>query len=226
MNKRGFKIILIKYSNYAGNNGDNLSGSYESGVRNGALGLANYRLESRSVSLRMGINFHGGLEDALNTMKGSDRIKAKNGIYGAEKIHVTGNWEWIDYFHFLFLIIIIFLNKINLIYNSVYLDEDSFEREVLDEHEALVLVLFYTRSSWCGPCKVLAPTIDQLSEQYGDKLKVVNIDIDTESHWFSDHHHGVTKIPTMKFYKDGENVATLEGAASKQQIIETINKSL
>ena len=100
---------------------------------------------------------------------------------------------------------------------------DNFEREVLYEQEALVLVFFY--ADWCGPCRMIAPIIDELDEQYDDdELKVIKINVDGNSQ--IPQLQQVLGIPTMKFYKDGEQVSMLVGASSKKHITETIDEYL
>jgi len=68
-------------------------------------------------------------------------------------------------------------------------------------------------AAWCGPCRAVAPILDELSVQYVGKVKVVKVD--TEAHPDIAMAYGVTSIPTMHFFKDGAVVKTLVGARPK-----------
>ena len=97
----------------------------------------------------------------------------------------------------------------------------NFEKEVLDA-DIPVLVDFY--ADWCGPCKMMAPVIAQLAEEYDGKVKVGKCNIDEEDGLA--RMYRVMSIPTMKIFVQGEETATVVGAVSKEQLDAEIKKVL
>ena len=97
----------------------------------------------------------------------------------------------------------------------------SFDKEVL-EADMPVLVDFY--ADWCGPCKMMAPIIEQLAKEYDGKVKVGKCNIDEEDGLA--RMYRVMSIPTMKIFVKGEAAATIVGAVSKEELEEEIKKTL
>ncbi len=97
----------------------------------------------------------------------------------------------------------------------------SWDKDVID-HEGLVLVDFW--AVWCGPCKMIAPTIEELSKEYGDKLKVVKLNTDENPDIASKYK--IMGIPTLIFFKNGEKVDQMVGAVPKPQIKSKIDSFL
>lgn len=95
----------------------------------------------------------------------------------------------------------------------LHVTDSSFEDEVL-KSEGAVIVDFW--AEWCGPCKMIAPILDDLAEQYKGKLTVAKLNIDENQGTPSTY--GVRGIPTLILFKDGSPVATKVGAASKSQL--------
>ena len=101
--------------------------------------------------------------------------------------------------------------------NTVAVTDSSFEQEVL-QSSVPVLVDFW--AEWCGPCRVLAPTIDQLSVEYAGKLKVVKVDVDANMEISS--RYGIMSIPTVMVFKDGHAVEKIVGALPKPVLLSKI----
>ncbi len=100
---------------------------------------------------------------------------------------------------------------------SALFDDKNFEKEVL-KSDLPVMVDFFAQ--WCGPCKMMGPTIDELSKEYEGKWKIGKCDID-ESPEVAEKY-GITSIPTIKFFKNGEIVDEVVGFQSKDKLVEKL----
>ncbi|MCX8959022.1 thioredoxin TrxA [Erwinia psidii] len=103
----------------------------------------------------------------------------------------------------------------------VHLTDDSFEIDVL-KAEALTLVDFW--AEWCGPCKMIAPILSEVAEEYDGRLTIAKLNIDENPG--TAPKYGIRGIPTLLLFKNGEVVATKVGALSKGQLKEFINANL
>jgi len=103
----------------------------------------------------------------------------------------------------------------------VHISDDSFEQEVL-QSELPVLVDYW--AEWCGPCKMIAPILDEIVDQYQGKLKITKLNIDDNSG--TPPQYGIRGIPTLMIFKNGSPAATKVGALSKGQLIEFIDANL
>lgn len=97
----------------------------------------------------------------------------------------------------------------------------SWDKDVL-EHDGLVLVDFW--AVWCGPCRMIAPTIEELAKEYEGKLKVVKLNTDENPDIASKYK--IMGIPTLIFFKNGEKVDQMVGAVPKPQIKSKIDSFL
>lgn len=103
----------------------------------------------------------------------------------------------------------------------VYLTDDSFETEVL-QSEPPVLVDYW--ADWCGPCKMIAPVLEEIAEEYEGKIKVAKLNIDENSG--TPPKYGIRGIPTLMLFKGGNVEATKVGALSKSQLTAFIDSNL
>ena len=91
--------------------------------------------------------------------------------------------------------------------------DENFETEVLKSKKP-TLVDFW--AEWCGPCKMIAPSVEKISEEYSDKLKVGKLDVDSNPNISSTF--GIRSIPTLLIFKNGSPVDQIVGAVSKEVI--------
>lgn len=105
--------------------------------------------------------------------------------------------------------------------NIIAVTDDSFENEVLNS-KLPVLIDFW--AEWCGPCKMIAPILDDIAGLYQDKLKVAKINIDDNS--ATPQKYGVRGIPTLMLFKNGELESTKVGAISKSQLTAFLDSHL
>jgi len=105
--------------------------------------------------------------------------------------------------------------------NIIEINDDSFEKIVLKSDKP-VMVDFW--APWCGPCKAIAPTIDALEKEFGDKMTFVKVNVDDNP--ISPSKYGVQAIPTLIFFKNGEKADQITGMVAKQKLEETIKNVL
>jgi thioredoxin 1 len=105
--------------------------------------------------------------------------------------------------------------------NITHVSDDNFEAEVL-KSEIPVLLDFW--AEWCGPCKMLAPIVDEISKEYEGRLKVCKLDIDANP--LTPPKYGIRGIPTLMLFKNGDVAATKVGAVSKAQLASFIDSNI
>lgn len=105
--------------------------------------------------------------------------------------------------------------------NEIEFTNDNFEQEVL-KAETPVLVDFW--AEWCGPCKMIAPVVDELAGEFSGKLKVGKVNVDNNQQVAATY--GIRSIPTLLLFKAGEVVNQMVGVQPKEKIVEAINKAL
>jgi thioredoxin 1 len=103
----------------------------------------------------------------------------------------------------------------------ITITDNNFESEVLKSDKP-VLIDFW--AAWCGPCRIIAPIVEEIATDYKDKVKVGKLDVDENQE--TSIKYGVRSIPTLLIFKDGELKETIIGAVPKSQIIQKLNNSI
>ncbi len=102
-----------------------------------------------------------------------------------------------------------------------HVSDASFETDILKSDQP-VLVDYW--AEWCGPCRLIAPILDDISKEYSTRLKIAKVNVDENSEVPS--KYGVRGIPTLMLFKNGAVVATKVGALSKSQLASFIDSNL
>lgn len=102
--------------------------------------------------------------------------------------------------------------------NIVQISDDTFESEVL-QSPVPVLIDFW--APWCGPCRAIAPIVDQLADEYAGKLKVVKMNVDDNPR--TPANYGVRGIPNLILFKDGKVEQQIVGAVPKAHLVKAIS---
>ena len=104
---------------------------------------------------------------------------------------------------------------------SIKINDNSFEQEVL-KSENLTLVDFW--AEWCGPCKMIGPALEEISEEMKNEIRITKLNIDENPS--TPQKYGVRGIPTLLLFKNGEVVAEKIGALSKTKLTEWISENI
>ena len=103
----------------------------------------------------------------------------------------------------------------------VHTNDQSFESDVLQSEKAVLLDFW---AEWCGPCKMIAPLLDEAATEYADRLTVAKINIDENPN--TPNKFGIRSIPTLMLFKDGSVHAQKLGAMSKKDLTEFLENNL
>ena len=104
---------------------------------------------------------------------------------------------------------------------TVKVDKSNFQADVLQSKEPVVVDFW---AEWCGPCRMVAPILDDLSKEYAGRLKIVKVNVDENS--VSAATYGVRGIPTLLLFKNGQVVETKVGALPKGQLAAFIDSNI
>lgn len=105
--------------------------------------------------------------------------------------------------------------------SEVILTDENFDQEVL-QHKGVAMVDFW--ATWCGPCRMLGPAVEELAKEYAGKVKVCKLNTDDGSNVSAKYH--ITSIPTIIFFKDGKIVGQTIGLQSKAALQDKLNSLL
>ena len=103
----------------------------------------------------------------------------------------------------------------------LYVTDDTFEQEVINSSNP-VLVDYW--AEWCGPCKMIAPILEEIASEYTGKVKVAKLNIDENPQ--TPPRYGIRGIPTLMLFKDGNVEATKVGALSKSQLAAFLDSNI
>lgn|SRR3989338_3277269 len=103
----------------------------------------------------------------------------------------------------------------------IHLTDANFKKEVL-ESDLPVLVDFW--AAWCGPCKMIAPAIEELAKEYSGKCKIGKLNVDENPK--ATTHYGIMSIPTLIFLKEGQVIEQISGALSKSELKKKIEENI
>lgn len=103
----------------------------------------------------------------------------------------------------------------------LHASDTSFEKDVLKADKPVVVDFW---AEWCGPCKMIAPYLDEIANELGDRIQIVKVNIDENP--LTPTKYGVRGIPTLMVFKNGAAVATKVGALPKRQLQDWIEQSV
>lgn len=104
---------------------------------------------------------------------------------------------------------------------TVKIDSGNFQSDVLDADKPVVVDFW---AEWCGPCKMIAPSLEEISDEMGDKVTIAKINMDENPDLAA--QFGVRSIPTLLMFKGGEPVAIQVGAAPKNKLSDWISSEI
>jgi len=103
--------------------------------------------------------------------------------------------------------------------HPVNITDESFESEVLQSDKPVIVDFWAT---WCGPCKMIAPILEEIATEYGEKIKVAKLDVDANNRTAAKYN--IMSIPSLLFFRNGEVVDQVIGALPKAQIAARLQK--
>ena len=104
---------------------------------------------------------------------------------------------------------------------TINVTDENFDNEVLKSSKPIIVDFW---AEWCGPCKAIAPSLEELSEEMSNKLKVVKINVDENPS--TSQAYSIRSIPALMIFKDGEKVSEKMGALPKSALVSWINDTI
>ena len=104
---------------------------------------------------------------------------------------------------------------------ALIVTDDSFEQEVLQADKPVVVDFW---AEWCGPCKMIAPILDEIAQEFEGKVKITKVDVDSNNKTAG--RYNIMSIPSLLFFKNGEVVDQVVGAMAKSQLKSRLEKVL
>ncbi len=104
---------------------------------------------------------------------------------------------------------------------TIAVTDDTFEDEVIQSDNPVVVDFW---AEWCGPCKAIAPVVDELAEEYDGRVKFAKVDVDSNPS--TPQKFGIRGIPALLIFKDGDKVGQLIGAAPKAKLVQSIEAAM
>ena len=104
---------------------------------------------------------------------------------------------------------------------TIAVTDETFENEVMQSGNPVVVDFW---AEWCGPCKAIAPIVDELAEEYDGRVKFAKMDVDSNPN--TPQKFGIRGIPALLIFKDGDKVGQLVGAAPKAKLVQSIEAAM
>ena len=104
---------------------------------------------------------------------------------------------------------------------TIAVTDETFENEVMQSDNPVVVDFW---AEWCGPCKAIAPVVDELAEEYDGRVKFAKVNVDSNPN--TPQKFGIRGIPALLIFKDGDKVGQLVGAAPKAKLVQSIEAAM
>lgn len=103
----------------------------------------------------------------------------------------------------------------------IHTSDSNFQTDIFEDNKLVIVDMW---AEWCGPCKMIEPILEEVAKEYSDKIKIVKLNIDHNQE--TPVKYGVMNIPTLLFFKNGQEIDRIIGAVPKRQLIKKIEENL